>query len=348
MDVSVIIPVKNGEKFLEETLDSILKQSAIEKSLKIEICIYDDGSDDRTYDICQKYSERSDIPFVIERGETSKGVGFAKNQAIFLSTGKYLCFNDADDISGVERISEQFALAEKLNTDFIFIGCNFDRLPEDSTKRYTSWANSIQSNDEIKNQVYTSHGPTIVAPTWFISRKLFNFVGKFQDIQKTGYPEDLEFYYRCLDIASCEFSKVPKSLVTYRYHMECASFGVHENSIWNLRFSRLREKYLKKWESFTIWSVGKQGKRFFKCLNEEEKSKVRGFCDIDNNKIKRGIHEEFDEKTRKITHRIPINHIRDAIPPFVVCVKLDLTGGDLENIIAEQKWKENIDLVYFG
>uniref|UniRef100_A0A8R1EGT9 Uncharacterized protein n=1 Tax=Caenorhabditis japonica TaxID=281687 RepID=A0A8R1EGT9_CAEJA len=83
-------------------------------------------------------------------------------------------------------------------------------------------------------------------------------------------------------------------------------------------------------------------------LNDEEKEKVRAFCDIDESKIGRGVHEEFDENTRTVTHKVPIVNIEDAKPPLVVCVKLDLTNGDLERIIERKRWAEHLDLVYFG
>lgn len=47
--------------------------------------------------------------------------------------------------------------------------------------------------------MYTSHGPTLLAPTWCISRALFRQLGGFNQQHSTGFPEDLEFFYRALD-----------------------------------------------------------------------------------------------------------------------------------------------------
>lgn len=118
--------------------------------------------------------------------------------------------------------------------------------------------------DKIRSQVYTSHGPTLVAPTWFISRALFDKVGGFRTDVSCGFPEDLEFFYKCLDFPECIFDKVDDDIVMYRYHKNCASHSVQEQTIWNFRLSRLKEKYIAKWDKFTIWSAGKQGKRLFK------------------------------------------------------------------------------------
>ncbi|EFO94261.1 hypothetical protein CRE_30180 [Caenorhabditis remanei] len=213
---------------------------------------------------------------------------------------------------------------------------------------YKSQKTDHFSTNPIRTQVYTSHGPPLIAPTWFISRALFDRVGGFRTDVSNGFPEDLDFFYKCLDVDECIFDKVPEDVVMYRYHPECASHSVTEQTIWNFRLKRLKEQYIAKWDKFTIWSAGKQGKRLFKCLDDDEKLKVREFCDIDESKIGRGIHEEFDEKQRIVTHKVPIVNIETAKPPLIVCVKLDLTHGDLERIIERKKWREHVDFVYFG
>lgn len=118
----------------------------------------------------------------------------------------------------------------------------------------------------------------------------------------------------------------------YRYHPGCASFGVHEDAIWKLRIDRFCEKILPTWKCFTIWSAGKQGKRFFKLvrvsnsrcflwlanflmqlfrsLPEERKGHVVSFCDVDEKKIKRGLFEEYDEIARVVRWKVPIVHVK--------------------------------------
>ncbi|KHJ76860.1 hypothetical protein OESDEN_23520, partial [Oesophagostomum dentatum] len=191
----------------------------------------------------------------------------------------------------------------------LFAGCNFRRIPENSTERYTKWANEL-SDEQLTSQVYTSHGPTLIAPTWFISRKLFDKLGGFRDDVRTGFPEDLEFFYRVLDLEHVFLSKVSKTLVNYRYHPECASFGVSEDVIWDMRIDRFRRHVLPGWTSFTIWNAGKQGKRFFKSLSDGEKRLVEGFCDVDEKKIKRGWFEDYDDVARAVRWRLPIVHVK--------------------------------------
>ncbi|PIO72835.1 hypothetical protein TELCIR_05213, partial [Teladorsagia circumcincta] len=181
----------------------------------------------------------------------------------------------------------------------IFTGSKFRRLPEGSTERYTNWANGL-SADQLKSQIFTSHGPTLIAPTWFISRDVYEQLNGFREDIRVGYPEDLEFFYRALDLDNVTFLKVHEPLVTYRYHNGCASFGVPENVIWKMRIDRFCDKVLPDWKTFTIWNAGKQGKHFFKSLPNGCKARVVGFCDVDGKKISRGVFEDYDEVARVV------------------------------------------------
>ena len=52
------------------------------------------------------------------------------------------------------------------------VGCRFVRDPPDSTVRYTKWANEMTER-QLNIQIYTSHGPTVIMPTWFCHKSVF-------------------------------------------------------------------------------------------------------------------------------------------------------------------------------
>ena len=91
MKVSVIIPVYNAEKYLEQCLESLLNQTLKE----IEIICVDDGSEDRSVEIIEKFSEK-DCRISLLRQKNSYA-GVARNNGLNASTGKYVIFLDADD-----------------------------------------------------------------------------------------------------------------------------------------------------------------------------------------------------------------------------------------------------------
>lgn len=343
--VSVIMPVFNAAKYLEEAFASILNQTWKES---LEISIFNDASTDNSTVICDHWSQdflKSGISVLISHNKTGKpcGVGFAKNQAIRQSNGKYLCFFDADDVMLPQRIEMQLKMAKTDET--AIIGSCYTRIPESSTQRYTIWSNTL-SQEQLYAQVYTSFGPTLINPTWFCSRKVFDVSGMFCEIQD-GFPEDLEFYYRHLE-CNGKLIKIEIPLLIYRYHHSSASFNVHENTIWNLRVKQLQKHVLSAWTSFTIWNAGKQGRKFYKSLTKENRCKVVAMCDVDKKKIDKGFYNCDVFKNEECHSRIPIIHFSNAIPPFIICVKLNLSNGSFEENLKTLNLMEGIDYYHFN
>lgn len=344
MEVSIILPVYNAEQWLDECLQSILQQTF---SGRLEVSAFNDSSPDKSFDILLKWQpllEERNISMIMEgHGDKSpKGVGFAKNQAVRQSSGTFLCFLDADDVMDPERVEAQLRVAVQ-HSDAI-IGSQFRREPVDSTERFTRWCNTL-SPAQLYTQTYTSHGPTVAMPTWFCSRSVFDRVGGFDESGK-GTPEDLIFFLKHLRLGG-KVIRVDQCLMMYRYHPQATTHSIHRDTIWKIRLQALEEDVISKWQQFTIWSAGKQGRKFYRSLKAENKKKVINFCDVDVKKIEKGIYiyEESEEVPKP---RIPIVHFSEAKPPFIICVKLDLTGGGLEENLSSLNLKEGEDYFHFS
>ncbi|XP_051993564.1 UDP-GlcNAc:betaGal beta-1,3-N-acetylglucosaminyltransferase-like protein 1 isoform X3 [Xyrauchen texanus] len=298
-EVSVIMPVYNACDWLNECLGSILQQD-FQGSL--ELSVYDDASTDNSRELIEswreRFKERGVSVMISGHNSTSpRGVGFAKNQAVCQSSGRYLCFQDADDVMMPQRVRLQHEAAT-LNPTAI-VGCKVCRIPEGSTERYTRWINSL-TPEQLLTQVYTSHGPTVVMPTWFCSRDLFQKVGPFNEGGK-GIPEDLLFFYESLRHGG-GVVRVDECLLVYRYHERAATHSVLEDTIWSLRVNFLQERVLNQWESFTIWNAGKQGRKLYRSLSPANQKKVKAFCDVDENKMKKGFYTY--EESKDMTHGV--------------------------------------------
>ncbi|KAK7793273.1 hypothetical protein R5R35_006772 [Gryllus longicercus] len=342
-DVSIIIPIYNGAEWIDDCFGSIILQTA-KFPLKLEVSVFNDASDDNTenkllcwHDICQKHN----ITLTVNKSDAvAPRGGFAKNQAVKFSTGSYLCFQDVDDIMEPERVIMQYSAAkERCNS---IIGCKFKRIPEGSTSRFTYWANSL-SEDQLHKQIYTSHGPTLIMPTWFCSRQVFDRVGGFDEDGK-GTPEDLLFFYKHLDSGGQLF-RVDRCLVIYRYHMHCTTFSVDEMTIWRIRLKRLQEQVLRSWKQFTIWNAGKLGRKLYRSLDPLYQSQLHMFCDVDRQKI----GKYYIPYTKGISYqrKIPIVHFTEAVCPMVICVKMGLTGGCFEENLKSLNLTEGKDFVFF-
>lgn len=342
--VSVIMPVFNASDWLDECLQAILEQDF---QGRMELCVFDDGSTDGSRELVERWRPKFEdrgISVLISGHKSSspRGVGYAKNQAVSQSSGRFLCFQDADDVMKPQRVRLQHEAAAANPT--AIVGCKVCRVPEGSTERYTRWINSL-SAEQLLTQVYTSHGPTVIMPSWFCSRSWFEKVGQFHEGGK-GVPEDLLFFYQSLRLGGLVL-RVDECLLVYRYHEHAATHSVLEQTIWDLRVDFLQERVLSQWDSFTIWNAGKQGRKLYRSLRPDNQSKVKAFCDVDENKIKKGFYT-YEESKERPKPKIPVLHFRNASPPFIVCVKLDMTDGVLEGNLHSLQLTEGVHYYHFN
>lgn len=113
--VSVITVVKNGEKYLEQTIKSVINQTYT----NIEYVIIDGGSTDNTLDIIQKYENKIDYWI----SESDKGIYDGMNKGIALAKGEWIIFINAGDKFYKSNTIEKIFLGNNYNADFIYGDC---------------------------------------------------------------------------------------------------------------------------------------------------------------------------------------------------------------------------------
>jgi GT2 family glycosyltransferase/glycosyltransferase involved in cell wall biosynthesis len=99
--ISVIIPTCNRADLLSRSLESLVNQSLPED--QFEVVVIDDGSSDRTGDVCREFSKRLPLRYQYEK---NSGISAAKNMGIFLSRGPILLFFDDDDVADADLLKE--------------------------------------------------------------------------------------------------------------------------------------------------------------------------------------------------------------------------------------------------
>jgi len=97
--VSIIIPSYNAEKYIEETLDSVVNQTWA----NIEAFVIDDGSKDRTVELARKY-ESDKLKVIVQK---NSGACVARNKGLALSSGSFIQYLDADDVLSYDKIEAQ-------------------------------------------------------------------------------------------------------------------------------------------------------------------------------------------------------------------------------------------------
>lgn len=115
--ISIILPVYNGEKFLSETLNSIVSQNFD----KYELIIINDGSTDRSKDIIDDFAARCNKIVVIN--QSNSGICAARNKGLAIAKGKYIMFCDHDDIYCENYLEKAYNTIIEGNFDFVKFGC---------------------------------------------------------------------------------------------------------------------------------------------------------------------------------------------------------------------------------
>jgi glycosyltransferase involved in cell wall biosynthesis len=118
MQISIIIPVYNGERFIQRAIRSIVDQNFPRK--QFEIIVVDDGSTDNTSDIIQPFKDTIGIM----RHEKNMGLAASRNTGIKAARGQYIVNLDADDY-----LHQDFLYIEtmflSLNADFDAVSCDY-------------------------------------------------------------------------------------------------------------------------------------------------------------------------------------------------------------------------------
>ncbi|MEE0914413.1 MAG: glycosyltransferase [Ruminococcus sp.] len=128
--VSVIVPVYNAEQFIAKTIENLLSQTLDD----MEIILVNDGSTDKSGEICDNYADKNSKITVIH--QKNGGVCKARNAGISASTGEYIGFCDADDVPDNDLYEYLYDLATQNNCDISIADTYI--LSEDGSKEFRS------------------------------------------------------------------------------------------------------------------------------------------------------------------------------------------------------------------
>lgn len=109
--VSIIMPAYNCEKTIKKTIDSVLNQDFID----FELIIVNDGSVDKTKDICNEIHDKR-VKVIHQKNQ---GPSAARNNGLRIAAGKYIMFIDSDDIYFPNSVSTLYNAIELYNTDIV-------------------------------------------------------------------------------------------------------------------------------------------------------------------------------------------------------------------------------------
>lgn len=169
-EISIIVPVYNLERYLPKCIDSILSQTFTD----FELILVNDGSTDKSGNICDKYA-RQDIRVKVIHKENG-GVASSRNAGLDIARGEYVGFVDNDDYVNEHMFEILYNHANMFASDIVI--CDYIEVNQegDSLSEYVKYFQTQHFNNiEALHQLYTPNNITFVVPWNKLYKKcLFN------------------------------------------------------------------------------------------------------------------------------------------------------------------------------
>lgn len=279
--VSVVMPVRNGGKYLESAVASILGQT----HGKLELLLVDDHSTDRAIASLDKGDAR--LKILANHG---RGIVDACNTGLDHAQGAFIARMDADDVSLPERLQMQLEyLGANPGVDIcgtcveIFSKTGI----QGGLERYQQWLNAVREPEQVRRQIYIES--PLPHPTLMLRRDAVQKLGGYRD---NGWPEDYDLLLRA-DAAQMSMGKPGPVLLRWREH---ASRLTHTDTRYERRrFMQAKAHFLVRHRlagrSVVIWGAGPTGRDLFDLIATEG-GHVEGFIEVHPRRIggrKRGL-----------------------------------------------------------
>lgn len=259
--VSVVVPCYNHEKYVKETIESIINQTY----KNIELIVIDDGSKDNSVQVIQELADKYGFTFI---HRPNKGLSATLNEGIRLSKGKYFSAIASDDILMLEKIEKQVTFMEE-NSEY---GMCYGKILyfENTIKNTSEYPNSNKEGWVFNDLL--NYGCFIPAPSTFMKKEVFENVGGYDEslwiedwdmwlriAQKyqVGYIDEYFAYYRKHDTnissQSLKMYEAEKQILEkYKDYENFDNVIKNKKIVW---FSLLSRKYKKEAMKHFVHSI---------------------------------------------------------------------------------------------
>lgn len=197
--VSVVIPVRNGARYLGEAIESVLAGDLADVPAELELIVVDNDSNDGSRSLAESFG-----PPVRVISEVRRGASHARNAGVKLARGEYLAFLDADDLWMPKKLARQLGeLESRKELDLVFtFGRNFHS-PELTEAQRSAVA------------CETGVGPMMLPSAMLARREAFLRVGPLPDLREGEFIA----WYGIALANGLKVEVIPEELVRRRVHM---------------------------------------------------------------------------------------------------------------------------------
>jgi glycosyltransferase involved in cell wall biosynthesis len=216
-NISVVIPAFNAERWIAETLRSVIRQTFAPE--RYEILVVDNGSEDRTRDIASRILADAAVRSTITI-EHRRGPAHARNHGLYLARGAWVQLVDADDLLHADKLRRQYECAQEADARIGAVYSAWQRL---EPGQETEWIKGPPLMPRLDNTSVSAQLNSLLDADGFIQtggqlfrRTALLDVGGYRDV---GLIEDVDLYIR-LTIAGWKLDSCPspEPLFAYRRH----------------------------------------------------------------------------------------------------------------------------------
>lgn len=207
--ISVLMPLYNAEKYLIESINSILDQSFRD----FELIILDDASTDNSLNIARKL-EKKDKRIKVFQNKTNKNIATSRNILLEKAQGEYIAWQDADDISSKKRLEWQVEFLDMYPQVGIVGGYLqfFDERVDQGIRRYDT------DDKNLRKKIFR-YSP-VAQPTAMIRKEALIFAGKYgKDLSPA---EDIDMSFRIGE--KYQFANIPEVTLRYRNYDQSSTY----------------------------------------------------------------------------------------------------------------------------
>ncbi|MGB3465085.1 MAG: glycosyltransferase [Cyclobacteriaceae bacterium] len=324
-DISVLMPVYNGEEFVANAIRSILDQDYT----RFELIIVDDGSTDGTHTIIDGFSDHR--MKLLQKDHS--GIADSLNFGLRHCKGQLIARMDADDVSFPARLGIQSDYLQQ-NPAVGAVSClveyaKRDDLP-DGYAHFVRWINELSDREKLKNKRFMES--PFAHPSMMFRR---NLIGRFGDYTLDKVPEDYELWLRWFE-KGVIIDKLQLPLIVWNDRKKRLS-RQHDNYS-EAGFFKLKAIYFMKWyrreggnRKVFIWGRGRIMRRrlAFFC---DEGLVTEGYIDISKRSAKNCFH--YKETDR----------YKDGI---IICFVSDTIGKlQISEFLISENFEEGSDFFH--
>lgn len=261
--ISILMPVKDTERFLVECLESIVNQS--EKNW--ELIAVNDGSSDNSLSILKEFSKKDDRILVFNN--TGNGIIDALCLAYSKCKGNFITRMDSDDIMSLDKLEVMKANLLKSGRGYISLGLvkYFSEIELGlGFKSYETWLNKLTLTGANFEGIYKEC--VIPSPCWMVFREDFENAEAFRP---NDYPEDYDLAFR---FYSFGLKPIPCNKVLHfwrDYATRTSRTHIHyaDNTFLEIKARYFLELEYDASKNLVVWGAGDKGKRIAKILIEK-------------------------------------------------------------------------------